>query len=53
MWRSLPRFGCEALLAELLALRGLDPAPPASYDALLHASHPFRHAAVAVLAAMP
>jgi glycosyltransferase involved in cell wall biosynthesis len=53
MWRSLPRFGSEALLAELLTLRGLDPAPPASYDALLHASHPFRRAAVAVLAAMP
>jgi len=53
MWRSLPRFGCEALLAELLTLRGIDAAPPASYDALLQASHPFRRAAVAALAAMP
>jgi hypothetical protein len=41
------------LLAELLTLRGLDPAPPASYDALLRASHPLRRAAVAVLAAVP
>lgn len=53
MWRSLPRFGCEELLAELLALRGLEPSPPAAYDALLHASHPFRRAAVAVLSAVP
>jgi glycosyltransferase involved in cell wall biosynthesis len=53
MWRSLPRFGCDSLLAELLALRGLDPSPPAAYDALLQANHPFRRAAVAVLAAMP
>ena len=53
LWRSLPRFGCEALLDELLALRGLDPTPPAAYDALLQAGHPFRHAAVAALAAEP
>jgi glycosyltransferase involved in cell wall biosynthesis len=53
MWRSLPRFGCEALLGELLALRGLDPSSPAAYDALLQASHPLRRSAVAVLAAMP
>jgi len=53
MWRSLPRFGCDSLLAELLALRGLDPSPPVAYDALLQANHPFRRAAVAVLAAMP
>jgi glycosyltransferase involved in cell wall biosynthesis len=53
MWRSLPRFGCEALLAELLTLRGLDFAPPASYDALLQAGHPFRRAAVAMLSAVP
>jgi glycosyltransferase involved in cell wall biosynthesis len=53
MWRSLPRFGCEALLAELLTLRGLDPAPPVSYDALLQAGHPFRRAAAATLAALP
>jgi glycosyltransferase involved in cell wall biosynthesis len=51
MWRSLPRFGCEELLAELLALRGLDASPPAAYDALLQATHPFRRAAVAVLGA--
>jgi glycosyltransferase involved in cell wall biosynthesis len=53
MWRSLPRFGCEALLAELLSLRGLDASPPAAYDALLQPTHPFRRAAVAMLAAMP
>jgi glycosyltransferase involved in cell wall biosynthesis len=53
MWRSLPRFGCDSLLAELLALRGLDPSPPAAYDALLRADHPFRRAAVAALAAVP
>ena len=53
MWRSLPRFGCEELLAELLALRGLDASPPVAYDALLQANHPFRRAAVAVLAARP
>jgi len=53
MWRSLPRFGCEALLVELLALRGLDVTPPASYDALLQASHPFRRAAIAALSAVP
>jgi len=53
MWRSLPRFGCDSLLAELLALRGLDPSPPAAYDALLQATHPFRRAAVAVLSAVP
>lgn len=53
MWRSLPRFGCDALLAELLALRGTDVDPPPSYDALLEAAHPFRRAAVATLAAMP
>ncbi|HOC41995.1 MAG TPA: glycosyltransferase [Thermoanaerobaculales bacterium] len=53
MWRSLPRFGCEGLLAELLAVRGLDAVPPASYDALLEPGHPFRRAAVAALAAMP
>lgn len=53
MWRSLPRFGCEELLAELLALRGLDPTPPAAYDALLQANHPFRRAAVATLGAVP
>jgi len=53
MWRSLPRFGCEALLVELLALRGLDVTPPASYDALLQPSHPFRRAAIATLAATP
>jgi len=53
MWRSLPRFGCEALLAELLALRGRVATPPASYDALLQASHLFRRAAIATLAATP
>jgi glycosyltransferase involved in cell wall biosynthesis len=52
LWRSLPRFGCDALLAELLALRGIDADPPPSYDALLESTHPFRRAAVATLASM-
>jgi hypothetical protein len=43
----------EGVLAALLTVGGLAPAPPASYDALLHAGHPFRRAAVAALAAMP
>lgn len=53
LWRSLPRFGCDALLAELLALRGQDADPPRSYDLLLGSDHPFRRAAVTALAAVP
>lgn len=53
MWRSLPRFGCETLMAQLLTLRGSDDVPPASYDALLDPAHPFRVAAVETLFALP
>jgi len=50
LWRSLPRFGCDSILAQLLALRGSDPVPPAAYDDLLRPAHPFREAAIATLA---
>lgn len=53
MWRSLPRFGCDSILAELLALRGSDTHAPPSYELLLEPKHPFRRAAVATLATMP
>jgi glycosyltransferase involved in cell wall biosynthesis len=53
MWRSLPRFGCDTLLAQLLALRGSSPGPPAAYDALLEPAHPFRIAAIETLAPTP
>jgi glycosyltransferase involved in cell wall biosynthesis len=51
LWRSVPRFGCETLLAQLLTLRGSDDAPPAAYDDLLDPVHPFRIAAVETLSA--
>ena len=50
MWRSLPRFGCESILSQLLILRGEGPVPPAAYDDLLRPDHPFRVAAIEVLA---
>jgi glycosyltransferase involved in cell wall biosynthesis len=53
LWRSVPRFGCETLLAQLLALRGSDDAPPAAYDDLLDRSHPFRIDAIKTLSAAP
>ncbi len=53
MWRSLPRFGCETLLAQLLTLRGPEEDPPGAYDALLEPAHPFRVAAVEALSAVP
>lgn len=49
--RSLPRFGDDAILDQLLLLRGADETPPEAYDALLEPDHPFRNAAVATLAA--
>ena len=52
-WRSLPRFGADTLLAQLLSLRGTSERPPPAYDALLDVSHPFRTAAVETLAEMP
>jgi glycosyltransferase involved in cell wall biosynthesis len=49
-WASLPRFGRDLLLAQLLLLRGEDDEPPPSYDALLAESHPFRRRAIEALA---
>lgn len=46
MMRSLPSFGREDLLVQLLALRGVGDTTPASYHALLHHGHPFRTAAL-------
>lgn len=43
-WASAPRFGGDALLAQLLALRGETTRPPAAYDALVDPAHPL-HAA--------
>ncbi len=51
MWNGLPRFGYESILAQLLTMRGPDDEPPAAYDALLEERHPFRRAAIQVLAA--
>jgi len=48
-WNSAPRFGCEALLAQLLTLRGTSAAVPLVFDALVEKEHPFRRAAVDVL----
>jgi glycosyltransferase involved in cell wall biosynthesis len=48
-WRSAPIFGCDAVLEELLLLRGTDEEPPAAYDALLDEDHSFREAAIGVL----
>ncbi len=53
MWKSLPRFGAETLLAQMLSLRGSGSRPPASYDAMLDPAHPFRIAAVDTLAELP
>jgi glycosyltransferase involved in cell wall biosynthesis len=49
IWRSLPRFGRDDLLGQLLALRGDQPEPPSAYDALLDPDHPFRCAAIDAL----
>lgn len=49
-WRSLPHFGCETILNQLLLMRGDDLQPPAAYDRLLDKDHPFRQRAIAVLA---
>lgn len=50
MMRSLPTFGREDLLLQLLALRGNGETTPASYHALLLDGHPFRRAALSALA---
>jgi len=49
LMRSLPTFGREDLLFQLLALRGTGDIPPPSYDALLHPDHPLRRAALLAL----
>lgn len=49
--RSLPRFAsADALLWQLIALRGDGSELPASYEALLDLEHPWRHRAEARLA---
>jgi len=53
MWRSLPRFNCDTLMAQLLSARGTSKKPPLAYDALLERTHPFRMAAIETLAAAP
>ena len=49
LMRSLPSFGREDLLYQLLTLRGTGENPPPTYDALLHSDHPFRRAALLAL----
>jgi len=49
LWRSLPRFGRETILQQLLLMRGAEERPPAAYDALLRPDHPYRKAATALL----
>lgn len=50
LWRSLPRFGRDDLLAMLLQLRGDAPAPSPCFDALLQPQHPLRRRMVELLA---
>ncbi|MEN8162550.1 MAG: glycosyltransferase [Acidobacteriota bacterium] len=49
LMRSLPTFGREDLLFQLLALRGTGDTAPSSYDALLIPEHPLRRAALLAL----
>lgn len=51
LWNSLPRFGYPSMLAQLLAMRGSDETPPATYDDLLDPGHPWRRAAIETLGA--
>ncbi len=53
LWNSLPRFGYESILSQLMVLRGVEDRSPASYDALLDEDHAFRRAAIRVLSARP
>lgn len=46
---SAPTFGCGSVLDQLMLLRGLDEASPATYDALTDPSHPFTRAAIEIL----
>lgn len=49
MWASCPTFGHEALLSQLLLVRGDTPVPPAAFDDLLRPAHPLRSAAIVAL----
>jgi hypothetical protein len=49
LWASLPRFGRDELLAQLLLLRGEDEDSPSFYEALLEPDHRFRRRAIEVL----
>jgi hypothetical protein len=53
LWRSLPSFGHETILQQLLLMRGDEEHPPAAFDALILPDHPYRRAAVARLAGTP
>jgi hypothetical protein len=48
-WRSAPTFGCDAVLDQLLVLRGDGVEPPAAYDALLDPEHPYRRTVIDML----
>lgn len=48
-WTSLPRFGRETLLLQLLAWRGHEDQPPPGFDTLIERDHPFRRRAIACL----
>lgn len=49
LWNSLPRFGRESLLTQMLHIRGDSEVPPPAYDQLIDPDHPFQRAAVTVL----
>ncbi len=49
-WNSMPAFGCDGILDQLLVMRGTSRTPPSSFDALIDPSHPFFRSAVAALA---
>jgi glycosyltransferase involved in cell wall biosynthesis len=53
LMRSLPSFGREDLLFQLLTLRGSGDTSPPSYDALLNPEHPLRRAAILALEGKP
>ncbi len=46
---SLPPFATDALVTQLLAIRGSSARPPTAYDALIAPGHPFRAEAIAAL----
>ena len=52
-WNSMPSFGCDSILDQLLVLRGTSPDPSPAYEGLLSVGHPFREAAVQALASAP